>query len=198
VSTDETLTPRIGIILGSTRPGRKGADVARWALDQAVRRTDASFTLVDLADHLLPMLDEAWPPSLGRYGQEHTRAWSEVIAGFDGFVIVTPEYNHSAPPALTNAMSYLFAEWNNKAVGFISYGAHGGVRAVEHLRAIAGELMMADVRIQVALAMATEWEGFRTPNAHFRPGEYNLPFLTQMLDQVITWTNALAPLRRIV
>lgn len=183
--------PRIGIILGSTRPNRKGADVAAWALEVASTRDDADFALVDLADYDLPLLDELLPPSLGRYTHDHTKRWAEVIGGLDGFVIVTPEYNHSVPAVLANAISYLFAEWNHKAVGFISYGAHGGVRAVEHLRNIAGELMMADVRAQVALSFATEWVQRRD----FKPGEYNLPFLTAMLDQVITWTNALSPVR---
>lgn len=92
---------------------------------------------------------------------------------------------------LKNAIDYLFAEWNNKAVGFISYGAHGGVRAVEHLRVMAGELMMADVRTQVVLPFATEFENYRT----FKPGEYNRPAFDAMLGQVIAWSDALAPLR---
>lgn len=182
---------RIGIILGSTRPNRRGEAVARWALDQAGHRDDATFSLVDLHEFALPLLDELFPPSFGRYQHDHTRRWAQTIADFDGFVIVTPEYNHSAPAALTNALSYLFAEWNHKAVGFISYGGHGGVRAVEHLRAVAGELMMADVRAQVALSIATDWENRRD----FKPGDHHLPVLTRVFDQVIARSDALAPLR---
>ncbi len=80
------------------------------------------------------------PPSRGQYQKSHTRKWVETIAGFDGHVVVIPEYNHSTSGALKNALDYLYAEWNNKAVGFVSYGGMGGVRAVEHLRVIAGEL----------------------------------------------------------
>jgi NAD(P)H-dependent FMN reductase len=93
---------------------------------------------------------------------------------------------------LKNALDYLYAEWNNKAVGFVSYGAAGGVRAVEHLRLVAGELQMADVRQQVALSLLTDFENFSV----LRAGEYSLAALNTMLDQLVAWTNALAPLRQ--
>jgi NAD(P)H-dependent FMN reductase len=182
---------RIGIILGSTRPGRNGEQVARWVLDLATARGDAEYELVDLADFPLPHLDEALPPAMGRYEHDHTKAWAAKIASFDGFVMVTPEYNHSTSGVLKNAIDYLAAEWNNKAVGFVSYGSAGGARAVEHLRLVAGELQMADVRQQVALSLMTEFEGFRV----FTPGDHNLPAVATMLDQVVAWSEALAPLR---
>ena len=97
------------------------------------------------------------------------------IATFDGFVIVTPEYNHGTSGVLKNAIDYLYAEWNNKAVGFVSYGAVGGARAVEHLRLVAGEVQMADVRQQVALSLSTEFENYSV----FKPGAYNLAALTR-------------------
>jgi NAD(P)H-dependent FMN reductase len=182
---------KIGIILGSTRPGRNGETVARWVYDVASRRSDAEFELVDLLDYKLPHLDEELPPSLGQYAQPHTRMWADKIASFDGFVMVTPEYNHSTSGALKNAIDFLSAEWNNKAVGFVSYGSVGGTRAVEHLRLIAGELQMADVRSQVALSLFTDFENFSV----FKPGDHHLPALTTTLDQVVAWSNALAPLR---
>ena len=144
---------RIGIILGSTRPNRNGEQVAKWVYDIASRRSDAEYELVDLRDYPLPHLDEPLPPSFGQYENEHTKAWAGKIASFDGFVIVTPEYNHSTSGVLKNAIDYLYAEWNNKAVGFVSYGGVGGARAAEHLRLVAGELQMADVRQQVALSL---------------------------------------------
>ena len=183
---------RIGIILGSTRPNRNGEQVARWVYDIASRRSDAEFELVDLRDYPLPHLDEPLPPSMGQYQNEHTRQWAEKIASFDGFVIVTPEYNHSTSGVLKNAIDYLYAEWNNTAVGFVSYGAVGGARAAEHLRLVAGELQMADVRQQVALSLLTEFENFSV----FKPNDYNLAALDILLDQVIAWSNALAPLRQ--
>ncbi|MCO5968951.1 NADPH-dependent FMN reductase [Actinoallomurus soli] len=182
---------KIGIILGSTRPGRNGEAVARWVYDIATRRTDAEFELVDLLDYKLPHLDEAIPPSLGQYTQPHTLAWAEKIASFDGFIMVTPEYNHSTSAALKNAIDFLFAEWTNKAVGFVSYGSVGGARAVEHLRLVAGELMMADVRAQVALSLFHDFENFSV----FKPGDHQVEALNTTLDQVLAWSKALAPLR---
>ncbi|MFE4252342.1 NADPH-dependent FMN reductase [Streptomyces sp. NPDC056910] len=182
---------KIGIILGSTRPNRNGEQVAKWVLDIASRRDDARFELIDLRDHPLPHLDEPLSPMFGQYQNEHTKQWAAEIASFDGFVIVTPEYNHGIPGVLKNAIDFLYAEWNNKAVGFVSYGGVGGVRAVEHLRLVAAELQMADVRQQVALSMITEFENFRV----FKPGEHSLPALNTMFDQVIAWSTALAPLR---
>jgi NAD(P)H-dependent FMN reductase len=183
---------RIGIVLGSTRPNRNGEQVAKWVYDIASRRTDAEFELVDLRDYPLPHLDEPLPPSLGQYQNEHTRQWAAKIASFDGFVFVTPEYNHSTSGVLKNAIDYLYAEWHNKAVGFVSYGSVGGARAAEQLRLVVGELQMADVRQQVALSLLTEFENYSV----FKPGDYNLAALSTLLDQVIAWSSALAPLRQ--
>jgi NAD(P)H-dependent FMN reductase len=182
---------RIGIILGSTRPNRNGEQVANWVLENATRRADAEFELIDLRDYPLPHLDEPMPPSMGQYQQEHTKQWADKIASFDGFVIVTPEYNHGTSGVLKNAIDYLYAEWNNKAVGFVSYGGVGGARAAEHLRLVVAELQMADVRQQVALSLITEFENFSV----FKPGDYNVDALTVLIDQVIAWSAALAPLR---
>jgi NAD(P)H-dependent FMN reductase len=182
---------KIGIILGSTRPNRNGEQVAKWVLDIARKRSDAEFDLIDLLDYPLPHLDEVMPPSRGQYQNEHTKKWATKIDAYDGFVMVTPEYNHSTSGVLKNAIDYLYAEWNNKAVGFVSYGGVGGARAAEHLRLIAGELQMADVRQQVALSLLTEFENFSV----FKPGDYNIAALTTLLDQVVAWSKALAPLR---
>jgi NAD(P)H-dependent FMN reductase len=183
---------RIGIILGSTRPNRNGEQVAQWVYEIASRRQDAEFELVDLRDYPLPHLDEPLPPSMGQYQNEHTRQWADKIASFDGFVFVTPEYNHSTSGVLKNAIDYLYAEWNNKAAGFVSYGGVGGARAAEHLRLVVGELQMADVRQQVTLSLLTEFENFSV----FKPGDYNTAALETLLDQVIAWSTALAPLRK--
>jgi NAD(P)H-dependent FMN reductase len=182
---------RIGIILGSTRFHRVGDQVAGWVLATGSRRDDAVFELVDLRDFPLPHFDEQFPPAAGRYQHEHTKEWARAIASFDGYVIVTPEYNHSVPGVLKNALDHLYAEWADKAVGFVSYGAAGGVRAVEHLRAICGNLHLADVRRQVTLRSETEFDD----RAGFRPGDRHTEALRTMLDQVVSWSTALAPLR---
>ncbi|MFX0577844.1 NADPH-dependent FMN reductase [Nocardia nepalensis] len=183
---------RIGIILGSTRPNRNGLQVAQWVLDTASRRDDAEFELIDLREHPLPHLDEPVAPMFGPSVNEHTRAWAELIGAFDGFVVVTPEYNHSAPGVLKNAIDHLFAEWADKAVGFVSYGAGGGIRAVEHLRLVCSTLRMADVSHQVAISVLTDFENFTV----FTPRDHHATALNTLLDQVITWSTALAPLRQ--
>ena len=182
---------RIAIILGSTRPGRNGEAVARWVLQQAATRTDADFELVDLRDHPLPHLDEAVPASMGMYAQPHTKAWAATIAAYDGFVFVTPEYNHGTTGVLKNAIDYLYAEWNNKAAGFVSYGSSGGARAVEHLRLIMGELQVADVRQQVQFSLFHDFENFST----FVPGPQHVAMASVMFDQVVAWSEALQTVR---
>ncbi|MEV4179034.1 NAD(P)H-dependent oxidoreductase [Nonomuraea sp. NPDC049709] len=181
----------IAIIIGSTRPGRKGEEIARWVLGLAVRRGDAKYEIVDLIDFGLPHLDEIMPPALGQYMHPHTKAWSEKIASFDGYVFVTPEYNRSAPGALKNAIDFLHDEWNNKAAGFVGYGNAGGTRAVEHLRLVMGELQVADVRAQVTLSLFTDFENF----SRFTPAPHHENAVNTMLDQVVAWSAALRPLR---
>jgi NAD(P)H-dependent FMN reductase len=181
---------KIGIILGSTRPGRNGEAVARWVLENASQRSDATFELVDLKDFPLPHLDEAIPPSLGQYQGDHTKEWAAKVDEYDGYVFVTPEYNHSVSGVLKNALDYVYGEWNNKAAGIVSYGSVGGARAAEHLRLILAELQIATVRQQVTLSLATDFENYSV----FTPGEYNAHSLEVLLDQLVAWTGALQPL----
>ncbi|HYD63095.1 MAG TPA: NAD(P)H-dependent oxidoreductase [Noviherbaspirillum sp.] len=183
---------RLAIIVGSTRPGRKAEDVARWVYDIAKLRNDAQVELVDIQDYNLPLLDEPVPPAMGQYSKEHTRVWAAKIASFDAFVFVTPEYNHGTSGALKNAIDYLYAEWNNKAAAFVGYGSAGGVRAVEHLRLVMGELQVADVRQQVMLSLYTDFENFAT----FKPAAHHEKSVTTMLDQVIAWGMALRNVRK--
>lgn len=182
---------RIAVIVGSTRPGRKALDVARWVMDIAGLRGDAGFELVDIQDFNLPLLDEPVPPSLGRYSQPHTKAWAAKIAAFDGFVFVTPEYNHGTSGALKNAIDFLYKEWNNKAAAFVGYGSAGGARAIENLRLVMGELMVADVRAQVMLSLFTDFEKMST----FKPDPRHEAEVDAMLDQLVQWSRALRTLR---
>jgi NAD(P)H-dependent FMN reductase len=165
--------------------------VAKWVYEVARMRTDAQFELIDLADYPLPHLDEPMPPAMGQYQNQHTKDWAATISRFDGFVFVTPEYNHSTSGVLKNAIDYLFAERNNKAMGVVSYGVVGGARAAEHLRLIGGELKMADVRTNVALSMLTDFVNF----TDLAPSEFQGQALDRLLGEVIAWSEALAPLR---
>ena len=182
---------RIAVIIGSTRPGRNGEAVAKWVYKIAQKRSDAEFELVDIRDFNLPLLDEPMPPSMGQYSKPHTKAWAAKIGSFDGYVFVAPEYNHGISGALKNAIDFLFAEWNNKAAGFVSYGGAGGARAVEQLRLVLAELQIATVRNQVLLSMFNDFENFSV----FKPDARHEKSVNEMFDQVTAWGGALKPLR---
>ena len=181
---------------GKHPPWRNNEAVARWVHEIAQTRDDAQFEFVDIADYNLPLLNEPVPPSMGQYSHTHTKTWAEKIGSFDAYVFVTPEYNHGTSAALKNAIDYLYREWNNKATGFVSYGSAGGARAVEQLRLVMGELMVADVRAQVMLSLFTDFKHFWK----FKPDPRHEVEVDTMLDQVIAWgeapkgvrTNALA------
>jgi len=183
--------PRIAIVTGSTRPGRHILAVAEWVHKIAARRTDAAFAVVDIADHGLPHFNELLPPLAGAPTRPHTLRWAATVAAFDGFVFVTPEYNHSIPGALKDALDFLHAEWNDKAAGCVSYGVEGGQPAVEHLRGILGELKVADVRAHVCLRFFEDFEGFD----RFAPPAGREDEIDALLDEVVAWSAALRPLR---
>lgn len=189
---------RLAVIVGSTRPGRRSRLVADWVTDEArsYLQDRAVCDIVDLADINLPLLDEPMPAAIGDYRHEHTHEWARTIASYDGFVLVTPEYNHSMPAALKNAIDYLFVEWNDKAAGFVSYGLTGGTRAVEHLRLTLAEVKVACVRSQVSLSLFTDFDlPDMTQPGTLAPGEHHVPVLHRMLDEIYDWSTALRLLR---
>jgi NAD(P)H-dependent FMN reductase len=182
---------KIAIILGSTRPNRNGDQVADWVAKQASSR-EATYDVIDLRDHPLPFLDEPIPPSMGNYVNDHTKAWAELIAQYDGYLFITPEYNHSTSAVLKNALDYLYAEWNDKACAFVGYGSLGGSRAIEHLRAIASELQMAHVRQQVSLSLYTDFENF----SELKPAPQHAEALEVLFEQLEKWAGALGTVRQ--
>jgi NAD(P)H-dependent FMN reductase len=146
---------------------------------------------VDIKEFNLPLLDEPVPPSQGKYSKEHTKKWAAKVAAFDGYVFVTPEYNHGTSGALKNAIDFLYAEWNNKAAGFVGYGSAGGARVVEHLRLVMADVQVATVRNQVALSLFSDFENYTT----FKPDPRHEKSLGGMLDQLVAWAGALRALR---
>jgi NAD(P)H-dependent FMN reductase len=188
---------RIAIILGSTRPGRRGEAVAKWVLEHAAQRGDATYELVDVAAYDLPLLDEPTPASqvaagAGEYTKPHTKKWSATIASFDAFVFVTGEHNASMPAAIKNAIDFLYKEWNNKAAAFVSYGGGAsGTRAVAALRIVMAGVQIAAIPAQVALSLVTNWENFTT----FKPGPAQVKQLATTLDQLVAWSAALQQVR---
>ena len=183
--------PHLQVVLGSTREGRFGARVADWFMQQAASRQDLTAELVDLRDWPLPFFDQPKPPMAGGYTDEAQRRWGEKVAGADGYVFVTPEYNHGYPAVLKNALDHLYAEWNDKPAAFVGYGGSGGgIRAVEQLRQVVVELQMVPMRSQVTLASV-----YRL----FRDGPPADPSLHRaadgVLDEVGRWATALRRVR---
>jgi len=182
---------RMAVVPGSTRPGRNGKAVADWVVAQAQGRDGARYELLDLADYPLPHLDEPLPPAMGQYQHDHTKSWAAKIAGYDGFVFVTPEYNHSTSGVLKNAIDFLQAEWNNKAAALVGYGGVGGARAVEHLRGVLSEVQVAHVRQTLAFSFFTDFENF----SDFRPASMHAGNAGIMFSQLEAWARALKPIR---
>lgn len=181
---------KIGIIIGSTRPGRVGEAVAKWVFEMSRTRNDAEYELVDIKEYNLPLLDEPKQAAAQEYSKEHTKKWSAKINEFDGYIFVTPEYNHSTSAALKNALDFLYNEWTNKAAGFVSYGSIGGARAVESLRPIMAQFQIADVREQVMFSLFDDFE-----NGILKPKPRHEKSVSNLFSQVAAWSTALKSLR---
>ncbi len=182
----------IAIIIGSTRPKRNGKAVGEWVHTMAQKRDKATYELIDLKEIDLPFLDEPKSPMQGDYAHDHTRKWSERIAPFDGYILVTPEYNHGTSAALKNALDFLYKEWNKKPVGFVSYGSDSGTRAVEQLRQVVVELQMAPIRTQVSLSLYDDFKDF----SEFEPRVVFVKKIPTLFDDLEEWAAALKPMRK--
>ena len=183
---------KIGIITGSTRPGRKSIGVAKWVKEIADKRGDAEYEVIDLAEFNLPMYAEPVSAAASQdYQTPEAIPWAKKVAELDGYVFICPEYNRGVTSALKNAIDYLYFEWNNKAAGIVSYGTSGGVRAAEALRIIMAELQVATVRAHPAMSVFTDFE----KSGEFKPSALHEKTVNKLLDQVNAWTNAFQPLR---
>ncbi len=153
--------------------------------------TTPDFELVDLLDFTAAAARRRCRLALGQYANEHTKAWAAKVAAFDGYVFVTPEYNHGTSAALKNAIDFLYGEWNNKAAGFVGYGSHGrgpgGGAPAAHL----AEVQVATVRTQVALSLFTDFENF----SNFKPADIQMQALSDTLSQTVAWSEALSTVR---
>lgn len=184
---------KIGIVLGSVREGRNAESVTNWMYDFAQKRDDADveYEIVDLADYPLSLLGAKVPPEQTQVAETAAKNWSEKMASFDGYVFVTPEYNHSVGAALKNATDHLKPEVANKAAGLVGYGSLGGTRAHENMRLIFGELQVADVQAAVTFSLMTDFENMSV----FKPADYHAANANTMLNQVIAWSRALKTVR---
>lgn len=184
---------RLAVIIGSTREGRFGETVARWFLDRAQQRDDVEVDLIDLRDTPLPVVQQAGPVGAGVYASPEVRAFAGRIGAADGFVVVTPEYNHGYPASLKLAIDSVYPEWKAKPVGFVSYGGvSGGLRAVEQLRPVFAELHTVTVRDAVSFAGARrQFDSTGVPADLERA---NLA-AAKLLDELTWWARALRDAR---
>jgi NAD(P)H-dependent FMN reductase len=184
--------PLLSVMICSTRPGRAGEPIANWFVERA--RNHGAFEIVidDLKERNLPPLDEPKHPRLKDYTHDHTKRFSEFVERCDAFAIVTPEYNYSSPPALINALNFLYKEWNYKPACFVSYGGvSGGTRSAAMTRGILNTLKVVPVVEAVSLPFFTQ---------HLKDGVFSPPSeqdkaVTAMLDETLRLSNALKTLR---
>ncbi len=182
--------PRIGILVGSTRQGRFGDKPAAWMHTIASQRKDMQFELIDLRDHPLPFFDEALPLTWAPAKHAAAQAWAAKIASLDGFIVVTPEYNHGPSAVLKNALDYAYAEFNRKPIAFVGYGGVGAARAVEQLRLNAVELRMVPIRNAVHIGMV-EFLGILQQGKGFDDYPHLAQSANGLLDDLAWWANAL-------
>jgi len=187
------LRPVLQVVIGSTRPGRAGAEIARWFVQVAQSHRTFSIELVDLLDVALPLLDEPNHPASGLYSHEHTRRWSAIVSRADAYVFVLPEYNHSMNAATKNALDYLHREWRHKAVGFVSYGGvAAGTRAVQVARGVVTSLSMVPVYEGVNIPFFRQ---FLDHDGVFVPDERIQATANSLLDSLAHWDTGLRVLR---
>ncbi|MGT2425452.1 NADPH-dependent FMN reductase [Amnibacterium kyonggiense] len=178
---------KIAVILGSTRQNRNGKAVADWVVEKAAARSGADYELVDLRDYPMPLFDAVASPAYVPPTDPAVQKWAAKVAEFDGYVFVTPEYNHSFSAVLKNALDSIYHEFNNKAAAFVSYGSFQGARAVEQLRGVASELQLAHVRQQLGFSLFTDFENMST----FTPGPQHDANAEVLFTQLEAWTGAL-------
>lgn len=187
------MKPVLHIVISSTRPGRVGPAVAAWFSAFAEQHGQFDVRLIDVAKFNLPVYDEPHHPVMQKYEHAHTKAWSASVAAADAFVFVTPEYNFGPSPAFVNALNYVYREWNYKACGFVSYGGmSGGLRSVQMAKQLVTTLKMMPMVEGVAVPMVGQ---HLDESGAFTANDLIDHSAQQMLDELLKWTHALAPLR---
>lgn len=183
---------KIGIIIGSVRDGRIGADVAHWVHERA-RARDTTYELIDLKAFDLPVYTSARVPAVAdkEYGDERVDRWSRTIDACDGFVFVTPEYNHGVPGGLKNAFDWIFPEWWSKSVAFVAYGAAFGFRVIEQWRPIVANANMFDIKAQVSFSTMIDFA-----DGKLTPTDRHSTEIARLFESLEAATEAMSTLRR--
>jgi NAD(P)H-dependent FMN reductase len=187
MSTTDPAPLSVLVVVGSTREGRFGPVPARWIAERAAARDDLDVTLVDLLDADLPAVMPAGPhPAVA--------AWAAQVGAADAVVVVTPEYNHSVPASLKQAIDLVGPEWRATPIGLVSYGGmSGGLRASEHLRQVFAELHATTVRDTISFHGAAVCFG---EDGQPRDREGTDAAATVLLDQLAWWGHALRDARQ--
>jgi NAD(P)H-dependent FMN reductase len=185
-----SATPKIGIILSTTRPNRFADKAAQWLLKLAKQRDGVAFELVDLRDYPMPFFEEVASPLFAPPKNEAALRWARKMGELDGYIFVTAEYNHSMPAVLKNALDYAYAEYNRKPAAFVGYGGVGGARAVEQLRLVLAELQVATLKHAVHVG-GSEFIAMYLQGKTFAEFPYLDDTVKPMLDDLIWWTNTL-------
>jgi NAD(P)H-dependent FMN reductase len=166
----ESSKPNIAIIVGSNRPARICYNIAEW-VRVAMQNEQLNLSLIDLGEINLPFLDEPDIPAHGNYQKDHTKAWSQKISGYDGFVFLFPQYNWGYPAVIKNALDYLYEEWAYKPVSIMCYGSHGGFQGALAMRLVTQGLhmktMSTNVPVDIEDEMFDENKQFRDINTSF-------------------------------
>jgi NAD(P)H-dependent FMN reductase len=181
----------IQVIVGSVREGRRAKPVADWVCQQAASRSDCSVELVDLKDWDLPLMSLAKPPIMGDYEDPMQQRWAEKVKRADGYLFVSPEYNHGYTAALKNALDYLYAEWQRKPASFVTYGGVAGARRVEQLRLVLIELRMAPLRDALHITNIHS----KLSDGTFVGDPTDASQLSGVLDDLLWWSRALSAAR---
>ncbi|WP_106850315.1 NADPH-dependent FMN reductase [Blastococcus sp. Marseille-P5729] len=188
------LKPVLQIIICSTRPGRVGKSVGEWFAGVAREHGGLEVQVADLAEINLPFMNEPNHPRMQKYTHQHTKDWSERIAGSDAIVFVTPEYNYGFNAQFKNALDYLYLEWGNKPVGFVSYGGiSGGMRAVQMMKQVVTTVQMFPMNAAVAIPNVA---GMVSDDKQtFSPSEPVTKSATALLDELVKTAPIMAQLR---
>jgi NAD(P)H-dependent FMN reductase len=184
--------PTLTIIIASMREGRGGEAIARWFIERARQHGKFEVHVADLRELNLPLLNEPHHPRLKKYVHESTKQWSAIVDAADAFVLVTPEYNYSTPPALVNALDTVYHEWTYKPVGFVTYGGiSGGLRAMQMTRMMVTGFKMMPMVEAVNIPYFTQF----VQDGVFKANETHEKSVTPMLDELHRWSGALKTLR---
>ncbi|MDB5176426.1 MAG: putative flavoprotein [Candidatus Saccharibacteria bacterium] len=189
---------KIAVIVGSTREGRQSHKLAKWVAKDLEQKVDVE--VLDLVDYPIPFLYEAISPRYNpeRKTDEQTQKWLDKVADFDGYVIVTPEYNRSTSGVLKNAIDVLGHEIDDKPVALVAHGSTGGAQAVANLRAILPGV--GAITIPIALFFSDRLADSTDENGELKKEILDKPYgpqaqLDAQLESLLWYTEALKAAR---